>query len=123
MLEHMGAHKPAPPEAGLSHKTTNWPGFKLRFFLRNKQNRFPPVAGLASGVKVFLLGAPKCTSNAGRSRPEHSKPVAVCISRDGTHAPNREVSAARGRRFLQDPEAIRAHCDISLPLRTPGVQP
>ena len=24
-------HKPAPPEAGLSHKTTNWPGFKMRF--------------------------------------------------------------------------------------------
>ena len=48
--------------------------------------------GSHHGVKVFLLGPSNCTSNAGRSRPAHSKPVAVCCSRDGTHAPNREVS-------------------------------
>ena len=35
----------------------------------------------------FLLGPSNCTLNAGRSRPAHSKPVAVCCSRDGTHAP------------------------------------
>ena len=62
--QHTGQNSAAhmPPEAGLRHKTTNCPGFKMRFFLRNKHNGFPPVAGFASGVNVFLSVPSNCTS-------------------------------------------------------------